>query len=107
MLQENTSGGVSFYWKETPRQVFSCEICEIFKNTFFYRTPPLGAYEQTQEIYVVHCVAKMTPWSFSTSLPWLSNIMLNLLTKSALDILLLFKLKYATILLLSYIVDCE
>ena len=24
-------------------QVFSCELCEIFKNTFFYRTPPVAA----------------------------------------------------------------
>ena len=33
--------------------------------------------------------------------------MLNLLTKSSFDISLWFKLKYAVILLLSYIVDCE
>ena len=25
--------------EETLEQVFSCEFCEIFKNTFFYRTP--------------------------------------------------------------------
>ena len=24
--------------KKTPTQVLSCEFCEIFKNTFFYRT---------------------------------------------------------------------
>ena len=29
--------------KETPTQVFSCEICEIFQNTFFYKTPPVAA----------------------------------------------------------------
>ena len=28
---------------ETPTQVFSFEICELFKNTFLYRTPPLAA----------------------------------------------------------------
>ena len=44
--------------KETPTQVFSCEICEVFKNTCFYRTPPVAASEQTQDIPVVHCVAK-------------------------------------------------
>ena len=38
--------------------MFSCEICKIFRNTFFYRTPPVTASEQTQEIYVVHCVEK-------------------------------------------------
>ena len=26
--------------KETPTQVSFCEFCKIFKNTFFYRTPP-------------------------------------------------------------------
>ena len=24
-------------------QMFFCEFCEIFKNSFFYRTPPLAA----------------------------------------------------------------
>ena len=33
--QENTCVGVSFYEKETPTQVLSCKICEIFKNTCF------------------------------------------------------------------------
>ena len=28
-------------------KVFSCEICEIFKNTLFYRTPPLAASVST------------------------------------------------------------
>ena len=40
-------------------------------------------------------------WSFSISVPWLSNIMLNLLTKSSFNISLMFKLKYAAILHLS------
>ena len=44
--------------KETPTQVFSCEICEIFKNSFFNRTPPVASSEQTQEISVVHCAAR-------------------------------------------------
>ena len=26
-----------FYQKVTPTQIFSCEICEIFKNTYFER----------------------------------------------------------------------
>ena len=25
-------------------QVFSCEYCQIFKNSFFYRTPPVAAF---------------------------------------------------------------
>ena len=31
------------YNKETPTQMFSCEYCEIFKNSFCYRTPPVAA----------------------------------------------------------------
>ena len=33
----------NFIKKEALSQVFSCEFCEIFKNSFFYRTPPLAA----------------------------------------------------------------
>ena len=34
--------GLQLYQKETPTQVFCCEICEMFKNTFFYRTPRMA-----------------------------------------------------------------
>ena len=30
----------NFIKKETPTQVFSYEYCKLFKNSFFYRTPP-------------------------------------------------------------------
>ena len=29
--------------KFSPTQVFSCEVSQIFKNTFSYRTPPVSA----------------------------------------------------------------
>ena len=29
--------------KQTLEQVFSCEFCEIYKNTFYYRTPLVAA----------------------------------------------------------------
>ena len=29
--------------KGDPMKVYSCEICEIYKNTFFYRAPPVAA----------------------------------------------------------------
>ena len=32
-----------FFEKESPRQVFSCEFCEIFRNTFFIKTSPVAA----------------------------------------------------------------
>ena len=31
--------------KETLAQVLSCDFCEIFKNTFFYRVPLVDASE--------------------------------------------------------------
>ena len=45
--QENTCDRVSFLIKlqETLAQVFSCEFCEISKNTFSYRKPPMAASE--------------------------------------------------------------
>ena len=33
----------NFTKKETLAQVFSCEFCEISKNSFSYRTPPVAA----------------------------------------------------------------
>ena len=30
-------------------QVFSCEFCEIFKNIFFYTTPPVAASKNFPE----------------------------------------------------------
>ena len=35
----------NFIKKETLEQVLSCEFCEIFRYTFFYRTPPVAASE--------------------------------------------------------------
>ena len=32
----------NFIKKEALAQVFSYEFCEIFKNTYFHRTPPLA-----------------------------------------------------------------
>ena len=37
-------GACNFIKKETLAQVFSCEFCEISKNTFFYRTPLVAAF---------------------------------------------------------------
>ena len=33
----------NFIKKESLAQVFSCEICEVSKNIFFYRTPLVAA----------------------------------------------------------------
>ena len=40
--QENTCGRVSFL-RDSGIQVFSCEFCDISKNTFYYRTPQVAA----------------------------------------------------------------
>ena len=42
----NNNGGLqpcNFIEKKTPTQAFSCEYCEIFKDSFFYRTPLVTA----------------------------------------------------------------
>ena len=36
LIKLQASGlGLQLYQKETPKKAFSCEICEIFKNTYF------------------------------------------------------------------------
>ena len=31
--------------------MFSCKICKIFKNTFFYRTPPVAASDSSAKVF--------------------------------------------------------
>ena len=42
-LANHTPGACNFIKKETLAQVLSCEFCEIYKNTFYYRTPLVAA----------------------------------------------------------------
>ena len=53
-LQENTFARVSFLIKiQALVQVISCEFCEISKNTFFYRTPPVATSDDClQEFFL-------------------------------------------------------
>ena len=39
----------NFVKKETLAQVLSCEFCEIFKSTVFYRTPPVATSDSRSE----------------------------------------------------------
>ena len=39
--------GLQFYSKEIPTKVFSCEICDIFKNTYFEEDLQTTASEAT------------------------------------------------------------
>ena len=41
---------LQLYWKETPTQVFSCEHCEIFKNSYFYRKSLVDAWMWSHKI---------------------------------------------------------
>ena len=58
-LQENTctrvssltklkAGGLKHYLQETPTQTFSCEFCEVFKNTYLVEQLLLYFNEQFQ-----------------------------------------------------------
>ena len=56
------AGACNFIKKKALAQMFSCEFCEISKNTFFYRTPlvvapetrPLRA-EWYKVLKIIHC----------------------------------------------------
>ena len=40
----------NFIKKEALAQVFSCELSEIFQNTFFYRTLLLAASDESKDM---------------------------------------------------------
>ena len=41
---------MKLYQKETPTQVFSCEICGIFKNIFFLQNTLRGYFWKRKDI---------------------------------------------------------
>ena len=43
----------NFVKKEALTQLFSCEFCEISKNTFFLRTPPVAASDERKYTFVL------------------------------------------------------
>ena len=45
MCQSLFFNKVAVLKKETLAQLFSCEFCKIFRNTFFYRTPLVAAFD--------------------------------------------------------------
>ena len=42
-LKNLQTGGLQLYLKRDFKQLFSCEVCESLKNTFFNRTAPVTA----------------------------------------------------------------
>ena len=44
ILANHRPEACNFIKKETLTQVFSCEFYEIYKNTFYYRTPLVAAF---------------------------------------------------------------
>ena len=42
---QNNLEGLQLYSEETPTQVFSCEYSKSFRDTFFYRTTLVAAFE--------------------------------------------------------------
>ena len=57
----NKSEGLQLYLKETPTQVFSCKICDIFKNAYFEEHLQTASFKlnlifKTSTAYSVYCL---------------------------------------------------
>ena len=59
-----------FIKKETPTQLFSCEYCEILKNSFFNRTPHDFGSKLIFSYSLCHCFVFLHN-SITISLSWL------------------------------------
>ena len=65
----------NFIEKETLAQVFFCKFCEIFKNTYFYRTPLVVAFKYKQNMIIYNRITQklnmIRAWIFrSRSKDW-------------------------------------
>ena len=79
--QQNTCATVSFLKRcKTLAQVFYCDVFEISKNTFFYRTPPIAAseHENTSFLYKRVCLSEsmFKTFLFLSRRWWTSNCFL-------------------------------
>ena len=59
MVDQNTNlqkqpQACNFIKKEILAQAFSCEFCEISKNAFSYRKPPMAASESNLNIVITY-----------------------------------------------------
>ena len=88
-IQEQSPRGV-LYKKSTLAQVFSCEFCEISRNTFSYRAPPVAAsvYLRKRNIVsLIYCnklilkVTKITKIKNSRCRRSIKKVVLNNFTK--------------------------
>ena len=57
--------------KKPPTQVFSCEICETFKNTYFHSTLPLAASDfwENMQIFKKSVFYKLLPLKIPVTFP--------------------------------------
>ena len=53
-LEISLASAFNFIKKETLAQMFSCEFCEISRNTFSYRTTPVAASDLTKNLGFIH-----------------------------------------------------
>ena len=51
---------VQHYEKETPTQMFFCQVCEIFKDTIFYRTPLVATSGENKSHTRLFTLSKQT-----------------------------------------------
>ena len=49
--QNSQEKACNFIKEETLAQVFSCEFCQIFNNTFLQRTSPVAASKASSEMF--------------------------------------------------------
>ena len=66
-LEISLASAFNFIKKETLAQMFSCEFCEISRNTFSYRTTPVAASDLTKNLGLIHLKVSLI---FSTVIEW-------------------------------------
>ena len=69
----------NFIKKETLAQVFSCEFCEISKNSFFHRTPLVAASIYFKESFLwfglqTRCFKSLLNTQILTQLVWKASV---------------------------------
>ena len=81
--------------KKPPAQVFSCEICETFKNTYFHRTLPVAAsvFLRNMQIFKKTFFYESLPLKLPAAFPeiFFENMLVCSTNVLLINVLFLFK----------------
>ena len=99
--------GLQHRWKETPAQVFSCEYCRIFNNSFFFIEHfrwlllNFSAGSQKETVFSINCSVRKT-FKYSLSIDVAFNMSMWCSERTPKPETIFYRLGFLTVIIYRY-----